>query len=333
MPKKVKKEQKTVLILDGDSIAYKCAAATEKRYIQVKHTPSGVEKIFKNKTEFKSYMQEKGKEITDKYDIFDCQEPASIAVVLRTIQQHIKKIQKYAQAHRTVIFAGECDNLRLKLDLPSKYKGNRKDNLRPVHLEAAKEYLRTVYKAKMAEGHEVDDACCISAYESLQEGDKAVMFLYDKDQCSFDGVHLILEEESSTEKTFKEMLTPDLGYLTYEKNTVKGFGYKFLAFQWIYGDKTDAFCSYELSKIKFGAKSAYDLLKDLSTKEEVSAAVVQQFKKFYPEPVKYTTWDGREVEKDWKGFMQMYFMCCRMKRTLDDDLDCFKLLKERGWNE
>lgn len=321
---------KTVLVLDGDSIAYRCSSVGEKRYIQVKHEPTGVEKIFKTRTEFKSYMKEKGKRITDKYSIYDCQEPEPLSVVLSTIKQHITKLQKFCNADSTIIFAGEENNFRLQLDLPSRYKGNRIGSLRPLHLEAAKDYLRAVYKAKKAIGYEVDDACCMSAYEHLKNGNRVFMPLYDKDQCSFTGVTLLKEVGEEENKTYEKIIVPTIGNLTHNKGVVKGYGLKFLAYQWCSGDSTDNFKPYELSPIKFGAKSAYDLLKDLETEKEILEAVVRQFKIFYPEALTYRTWDDREVTKDWKDFMQMYFMCCRMKHHEDDNLDCFKFLKERG---
>lgn len=56
---------KTVLVLDGDSIAYRCSAAAERRVITVTHEPTGKSKEFKHRTEFKKSMSEKGKEITE----------------------------------------------------------------------------------------------------------------------------------------------------------------------------------------------------------------------------------------------------------------------------
>ena len=58
---------KKVLILDGDSIAYRCAAAGEQRSIEVTHKPTGIKKSFKHRTEFKKSMEERCKEITDDF--------------------------------------------------------------------------------------------------------------------------------------------------------------------------------------------------------------------------------------------------------------------------
>lgn len=43
-------------------------------------------------------------------------------------------------------------------------------------------------------GFEVDDACCIAAYDALRNGDKAIMYRYEKDQDSFNGVTCLFDE-------------------------------------------------------------------------------------------------------------------------------------------
>lgn len=83
-----------VLILDGDSIAYRCAAAGEERYIKVTHGPTKITKNFKHRTEFKEKMQERGKEITEDYSVEDCQDPEPISFVISTMKKHIDRIVK-----------------------------------------------------------------------------------------------------------------------------------------------------------------------------------------------------------------------------------------------
>ena len=73
---------KKVLILDGDSIAFRCSAAGEERFIKVTHQPTMITKEFKHRTEFKEKMQARGKQITDDYIIEDCQEPEPISFVI-----------------------------------------------------------------------------------------------------------------------------------------------------------------------------------------------------------------------------------------------------------
>lgn len=314
-----------VLILDGDSIAYRCSAAGEQRSVLVKHTPSGIEKSFKHRTAFKEHMSAKGKEITEDYLISDVQEPEPLSFVLSTIKNHIARVVEEVKPSELIIFAGEENNFRKELPLPSGYKNNRK-GLRPLHLEEAKSYLRKKYGARKAFGYEVDDACSIAAYDAIEEGKEAVMYFYEKDQYQLDGVTLLYDEDSG----FRYEKVPEIGSLRMEKTAVKGLGLKFLAYQWVCSDPVDTYCAYELSNAKFGAKSAYNLLKDCSTAQEILIAVATQFKKFYPQEVDYTDCLGNEQTKDWKQIMQMYYECARMMRNHYDGLLCSELFNKYG---
>lgn len=315
-----------ILILDGDSIAYRCASAGEQRSVLVTHHPTGKQKVFKHRTEFKQSMQERGKEITEDYSVEDVQEPEPIAFVLNTIKNHIERIENEVKPDKTLIFAGEQFNFRSELALPKKYKGQRANTMRPVHLKEAKSYLHNKYKAVEAVGYEVDDACCIAAYDAIRAGDEAVMYFYEKDQYQLDGVTLLYDEPSS----FRYQKVPELGELRLEKTSVKGLGLKFLAYQWICSDPVDNYCAYDLSKVKFGPKSAYNALVDCKSEQEVLLAVAAQFKKFYPEPFEYTDWRGNSQQSDWLGMMQMYYSCCRMMRNADDKLNCLDLFNQYG---
>lgn len=306
---------KRVLILDGDSIAYKCAAATETRNIKVIHVPTGKEKVFKHRTEFRELMKSKDKEINDDYVVVDEQHPEPIENTLSTIKHHIKRIQEATKADETLVFAGEQFNFRKDLLLPSEYKGNRKDTIRPVNLKEAKKYLHGVYKAVEAIGMETDDYCCIAAYDVLNRGDLPLLFRYEKDSDSFDGITVVEE----TDFGFEEYVIPELGELNYNKGVVKGKGLKFLCYQWIALDTADNYKASELSKTRFGAKSAYDVLNPCTSVKECLENVIATFKKLYPEDFEYTAWNGQVVQSNWRHMLELYFACAWMKRTHDDE--------------
>lgn len=314
---------KTILILDGDSIAFRCSAAGEARSVEVLHNPSGLTKVFKHRTEFKEHMQSRGKVITEDYSVTDKQEPEPLSYTLNTINQHIARIVKEVRPDEVKIFAGESSNFRLDLALPSKYKGNRSGNTRPVHLAEAKKFLVSKHGAKESVGKEVDDDCSIAAYDALRNGDKAVMYFYEKDQFQLDGVTLLYDED-----TFRYETVPDVGELHMVKNAVKGLGLKFLAYQWICSDPVDNYCAYELSNIRFGAKSAYNVLNECNTAEDILSAVLKQFKKFYPEDFDYVDHAGNHCAGNWRSMMQMYYKCARMMRSANDKLDCNELFSK-----
>lgn len=318
---------KRILILDGDSIAYKCAAATEQRMIEVMHKPTKRTKVFKHRTEFKAVMKAKNKEITSDYEVVDKQVPSDLEVCLKTVKQHITRLEEGLFSDRVVIYCGEQDNFRKQLPLPSEYKGNRKNTIRPVHLEAAKEYLARTWKAEKAVGYEVDDACCIRGYEELHKGNTPLLFHYEKDQNSHNGLSLVDEIE---DRLVEEEI-PELGYLVLDsKGKVKGKGLMFLCLQWCWSDPVDFYKAYELSDIAFGEKSAYDLLHKATSVKELLELVIKQFKIFYPEPFLYNDWRGIEHKADWQAMMEMYFACCWMKRSKQDDSKPYQLFNQYG---
>ena len=315
---------KRVLILDGDTIAFRCSAVGEQRSIIVTHTPTGIQKSFKHRTAFQEHMNSRGKVITEDYSVSDYQEPEPIEFVLSTIKNHIKRVIEEVKPDEVKIFTGEVDNFRTKLALPKKYKGQR-TGIRPVHLNAAKEYIAKKYKAPSAIGYEVDDACSIAAYDAIRRGDQAMMYFYEKDQYQLDGVTLVHDGD-----TFKYEVVPELGELRIDKSAVKGLGLKFLAYQWVCSDVVDNYCAYDLSSTRFGPKTAYELLKDCKSVQEVLIAVKRQFQTFYPDSFEYTAWDGVKYEADWLSMLKMYYKACRMMRTQGDSLEAADLYKQYG---
>jgi len=314
---------KIVLLIDGDQIAYVCAAAAEERTILVKHKPTGIEKSFKTRTEFKEAMQKRNKAITEDYEIEDKVEAESVSFCLKVIKQKIANLIRDTQADEHEIYAGDSNNFRLKLPLPKsskegntgQYKGNRSNTVRPILLPDAKAYLHRVMQAQSVDGMEVDDMLSIRAYEELAKGNIPIIASFDKDTYQAQGCYIYYFKD----KNAKVYHIPELGSLTFKApGTVKGDGLKFLCYQLLVGDFVDGFCSYDCSTKRFGPKTAYNLLKDLASEKECLEMVLKVFKERYPEPFKYTAWDDSIVESSWKHQLEMYFACCWMKRSRDD---------------
>lgn len=313
---------KRISIIDGDLIAYRCAAAAEERSIKVKHLPTGIEKSFKTRTEFKERMQERGKEITGDYQIEDHQEPESPYFCFRVIRQVLEKIKRLTNSDELEIWCTDADNFRLELPLPSKYKGNRDDMIRPLLLKDAQEYLKRSHGAKQAQGMEVDDMIIIRAYEEQSKGNYSILPIWEKDTTQACGLVLY------TEETDEFTVLPELGYLEFHKTKgVKGSGLKFLCFQWIFGDNSDHYKASDLAEERFGAKSAFDLLEPLQSPKECIELVISKFKQWYPESFEYKDWQGNTIKADWKFLLDLYFKCCYMKRSKDDPSDYNQLLR------
>ena len=50
------------------------------------------------------------------------------------------------------------------------------------------------------------------------------------------------------------------------------------------------------------------MVDSLYTAKECLDKVVEQYRQWYPEPITYTAWNGKEYTKDYKGLLQLFFL-------------------------
>lgn len=322
---------KRLLIVDGDLVAYRHAAAAETRTIIAKHVKSNREKEFKTRTELKKFLADKEMEFkAEDYEITDHQHPVDISFAISTVNASIDKLLENTWCDELEIYIGSGKTFRHSLALPSPYKDNREDMLKPLHLTAVRNHLKRKYKAKVVEnGLEVDDVVTIRSYECLQNDQEAVLASVDKDSYQCQGVSLYnwLAEEPKIE------LIPDVGHLRKVKNTIKGDGLMFLALQVLSGDSADTYKGYELSKVSYGPVKAMKALQDCTTEQQILKVLISEFKRLYPEPFEYTDCHGVEhKEADWFDMLQLYWSCAYMKRSWDDVSSFMQFAMERGVN-
>jgi hypothetical protein len=321
------KMNKTVLIYDGDILAYRASAAVEKRSIDVKHLPTGKVKTFDNRTQFKDYMKDRGKDWDkDGYVFEDKQEAEPIENCLSIMKKHIERINEELFADEYVVGLSGKSNFRDSLPLPSKYKGNREGGIRPTHLKAAKTYLWKHHNGVLADGFEADDFLIFKGYEELDKGNTPIIIGIDKDSYSSTGLSMY----DFTKEEPKVELIPDLGYLADTGKKIDGRGFLWLCFQFCRGDPTDFYTPYELSGVKFGEKTAFKLLKDCKDKKQALEVVLGKYKEWYPEPVTYLDYSGTEHTKNYLDIFGMYFKCVQMMQTKDDPLDYEVFLTKHG---
>lgn len=317
-----------LLIVDGDLVAYRHAAAAETRTIIAKHVKSGREKEFKTRTELKKFLADKGMEFKpEDYFIEDQQHPVDISFAISTVNKSIERLQESTWADEIEIYIGSGKTFRHDLALPTPYKDNRTDMIKPVHLVAVRNHLKRKYKAKVVEGGlEVDDVVTIRAYEALHNDQEAVLASVDKDSYQCQGIQLFnwLAEEPKIE------LIPDVGTLRKDKSAVKGDGLKFLAFQVLAGDTADTYQGYELSKVKYGPAKAMKALLDASSEKEIMQIMFSEFKRLYPDKFEYTDCHGKEHIADWQSMLKLYWKCAYMKRSWNDPSDVYDFMDERG---
>jgi hypothetical protein len=310
---------KTILIIDGDILSFRCAAANESRSIRVTHKVTGQQTEHAHRTAFKEHIR--GSFEVDEFDVEDVQTCEDISHAYHAINTCIEAWIKSCDATSYEVYVSGDNNFRDSLPLPTKYKSNR-TGIKPLQLNDCREYLVKKYKAKIVHGREVDDILAQRCYEGLQQKIKTVAVTIDGDQQGVAGWMY------NWTKMREPKLVTGLGEIELVKDNkdFDGYGRKFYYAQWVLGDATDCFKPCELAKKKFGVVAMYNLLKDCNTDKECVEAVYNQYKTWYPEPTTYTAWDDTEHTKNVIEIMDMYAACAHMKRFEDDVFDTKKLL-------
>ena len=323
-----------VLIVDADLIAYQYAAANEKRTIVAKHLKSGREKIFKTRTELKTLLKEKNMEFKpEDYEIEDVQTAASIRFALRNIKGVIQRLTEHTWADRVELYLGTGKVFRHALALPTPYKDNRDDLIKPLQLADVRRYLQVKHRAQLVKGIETDDMITIRAYEELAKGNYPIIASADKDAQQSQGVEVL----NFGQEEWQGKVIPDVGSLWKvvigkgPATDIKGDGLKFLAFQTLAGDKADTYFGYKLSNAKYGPAKAFKALEAAKTEQEVLQILIDEFKRLYPQPFEYTDCHGvLHSDVDWFDMLQMYWSCAYMKRSIDDESSFIQFAAERG---
>jgi hypothetical protein len=323
-----------VLIVDADLIAYQYAAANEKRTILAKHLKSGREKIFKTRTELKTLLKEKNMEFKpEDYEIEDVQTAASIRFALRNVKGVIQRLTEHTWADRVELYLGTGKVFRHALALPTPYKDNRDDLIKPLQLADVRRYLQVKHKAQLVKGIETDDMITIRAYEELAKGNYPIIASADKDAQQSQGVEVL----NFGQEEWQGKVIPDVGSLWKvvigkgPATDIKGDGLKFLAFQTLAGDKADTYFGYKLSNAKYGPAKAFKALEAAKTEQEVLQILIDEFKRLYPQPFEYTDCHGvLHSDVDWFDMLQLYWCCAYMKRSIDDESSFIQFAAERG---
>ncbi len=297
-----------LVVIDGDLLAFKCAAVTEKRSVIAKHKETLEEVEFDTATLFKEWA---GAEAAN-YELTPVRTPEPIANTLRAIKSKLNTILEACKAKKYHIVVSGEDNFRKEILLPTQYKDSRKSSTKPVNLDEAKQYLIKHHNAEVAVG-EADEVLVAYAYQGYKDKQVVIQASIDKD--SYHGPGWLFDWDNMEEP---ELIEGFGGLYINDADTVKGKGRSFLYYQMLFGDPIDCYKPCEIAKVKFGEKSAYKVLKDCTTDKQALEALVATYKKWYPEPTWYTAWNGKKYKKDWMEIWQMYADCAFMPRWEGD---------------
>lgn len=325
---KSKEKKKRVVLVDSDILIYRVAAACEVRSVEIKHNKSGRVKVFKNKTAFKDFLKEKDFEyVQEDYTFTDLQQVNEDMSWQFILNNQVKSFKETLWGDELIFLISGEGNFRDELPLPKKYKGNRDDMLKPLLRQDCKEYLKGKYKAAVINNEEVDDAIIWMGYEYLAKGYEVIIVTSDKDANAYSGLKLY----NYTQDKPEIIEIPELGSLWIDdKGKVRGLGFLWGCLQHVVGDSTDFFNPCDLAGVKFGEKSAYELLKDCGTAQEALVVCIQCYQRWYPKQITYTDCFGVKQTSTWKDLMSLYFKCSRMKETKEDNIVFYDFAKAYG---
>lgn len=348
--------------LDADQSCFVAASAAEKKTIKVVHRASGREKVFKNKTEFwgrqknvaggwladqntnmAAKAKKSGKEFVpwtrEDFDIIDVQTPEPIENCLHILKLTINAIMdQIGVSNHTAVLGGK-GNFRLKIPTPKIYKGNREDTLRPILLQKTREYVEKKYGAIIVDGIEADDFLTMKGYEGYLHYEKTGKFnhiiaSFDKDQLQCPSGIFNTQKTEGKNKTwlYPKLMIIDrsIGELWMKDGKCKGWGHKFFGYQMLCGDDSDNVRPYQDFDIRFGDKSAFEILAPVDTPKEMWEVVVAKYKEWFPDFVEFTDHMGIERKYTAGQWASIIFQLIYMKRTPTDSTTLSKVLKHYG---
>lgn len=214
------------LLIDGDIVCYRCSAAAQKTIYEVAHAedpfPIATFTSSAAKGEGFTGAQDKVRELQaawpgESFKIRRSVEAEPLRHCLYTIRRHLELVENRLGSNNFEIYISPPFCFRDELATITSYKGNRIDQEKPVHLEAAKRYLQESFKAKEAGGLlEADDRLSIEGWADPE----AVVVSIDKDLDQIPGRHYHPVNDT------KYIITPEQSY-------------RLLWTQVIVGDRTD----------------------------------------------------------------------------------------------
>lgn len=326
---------KLTSIIDLDYVKYASASVGEKRSIIVTHKSSGREKEFNTRTEF--YGRDKAKTggwlgelnskrdspfAVDEFEIIDQQIAEPIDHVLQIAKTQVEGDLKRLGTNKYKAFLGKGDSFRVELSTLKKYKDNRKDMLRPLHMDAVTEYLERKFKAEIVTTIEADDRCVIEAYNNPN----AVIQGLDKDYYSapvnFFNVNRP-EEGIQDCNQFGSLWLDD-------KGDVRGIGRMHLYWQMASNDTSDNYAANCFSEIKWAGKSAYKSLVEAKTDSEAWEKLKGIFQYLYPEEKTVLGWRNDPINLTWDYVLNEVFVMARMLRFEGENLNAYDVMDKLG---
>ena len=204
------KKEKAYLLIDGDIVAYKCAATADGRV----YSHPALMDTYKYKKDIVNFCVAASLD-PNLVEVKFIPDPVEFAIhsVKLSMDRILEDNCKYECI--TCVFLTGKDNYRNAIH--PDYKKNREGMRRPTHLAACKEYLSKKYRALTVEPYEADDLIGIAATSHKADKENFIVCTIDKDLKMIPGTHYHLDrrdftivcEEEALETFYKQVLTGD----------------------------------------------------------------------------------------------------------------------------
>lgn len=327
------------LLIDSDFVCFEAASLAEKRSVVVTHKQSGRQKEFDTRTEFWGHWKtksggwlaeqnkqrsEKGLEpfSSDDFNIEDKQTSLGMGYAVNVIKTRMESICAKLGTSNVKHFVSGCKSWRIQHSTLLEYKGNRKDSLRPIHLEEVQDYVvNHLGGDRITNGFEVDDIVVMEWHKNKSN----VIVAIDKDALGTGALVF------NSNKMDSPLDTSGLGKLWIDdKKEIRGWGRKWFYYQCLSADDSDNYAANCFSDVTWGKKSAFNQLDGCHSDKECWQALVNGFKTLYPEPKTVQGWKGDDILIDWKYVLQEMVDMAHMLRWEGDKIIVENVLDKLG---
>lgn len=365
----VYKKGETVLLIDGDILAFKVASVCESKFRFTHKEDEDDVYLAKSLKEFQGYLEDEKSKIARKitrvsekirdsedekekakfkkrltkyredfeacpkfedYIREDVQVPDPFEYCAETLNRSYDLVMKKVKAKKSEIYIGGDENFRLGLPLKNQYKLSvRSDAVRPIHLTGSKEHQVNNMGAIKVKGIEADDILQMRAFQLAAMGVKVIMYSNDKDRLQ-GWYGKYYNPDNGEILELKDML----GYISKDK---KGSGLKWLMYQVSQGDPIDGYSPKEWYSKNF-YKRGYGqvgFFNDFAEVDNIPDFLnkfieVHRDKLLIEKEYTWETWNGKFVRSNWLGIIELMFSCAYMKLEIDDSRTFSSLCKEFG---
>lgn len=297
----------------------------------------------------------------ESYQKLNMDEEKSFETAKIQVYSKLKEYRLQYNLPKVIPVLGEGESFREFEPTCKRYKSNRKETLRPILLKKLRKWVVDevggIMTTETRNGHlvEADDKIEMLASQGYQYYRKHGWFPIgilsgDKDSLNSPKLMVNADRYHGNDKSKKGKLrfpkpmlidatdrccgnleliskTDSKGNTSQE---VKGYGFKFLLFQAFLGlDSADFYdaLGHLNQGMNFGVSSAYKVLQPCKTAKEALQATIDVFAEKLPWGVQYIDHFGNDHDVDTMTYMDTYFRIAYMLRSVNDNMDFYKLCK------